>query len=78
MPKIYGTHYCSNCENEIPWDYHIPNHISSSYYEVFKIEPENYHAKRINSVSSDVIELRVVCDECGQIDDFIYNSDNEE
>lgn len=73
MAKIYGTHICSECDNEFSWEYRIPNHITDRYYIVERIIPENVEATRVSDFYDEKLVLKVKCKFCDNVDTFVYN-----
>ena len=78
MSTIAGTHKCTNCQNDINWDYCIPRLMSGYNYSVGTQSSNRYHAERVNDYSSEVIKLSVRCNKCFHTDEFEYIPDNTE
>ena len=47
MSKINGTIICEQCEELIEWEYIIPQHISSPYLDVVKIDSKKVYVRQI-------------------------------
>lgn len=69
MSKINGTIICEQCKESIEWEYIIPQHISSPYLDVVKIDSEKSYARKIAPS-----EFRVRCPHCDNINIFLYNT----
>lgn len=70
MPMISGTHYCSKCGLEMFWEYHLADHINN--INAFTYTKGSYSVKLLNSANSNVLELRIVCTKCNQVDVFTH------
>ena len=74
MPMLSGTHYCSKCGREMFWEYHIL--FKTPSYDVFQYTNNSHAVKLLNDKMSDVLEFRIICDKCNQIDFFKYDVHN--
>lgn len=74
MPMLFGTHYCSKCGYEMFWEYHIL--LKKHSRETFQYTNNSHAVKLLNGKMSDVLEFRIICDKCNQIDFFKYDTHN--
>ncbi len=75
MAKIDGICICSNCKEQIAWEYLIPQSASRSFFEVDIIDTKKIAAKRISSINSKPLELSVKCPNCYNVNTVVYNKE---
>lgn len=71
MPLLSGTHYCSNCGQRIYWEKHILFKHGTEYFTYTK---GSHAVKLLNDRESNILEFRIECDKCNQVDFFTYDT----
>ena len=71
MPMLSGTHQCSKCGLKMYWEKHI---LFKCGYEYFTYTKGSYAVKLLNNKMSDILEFRIECDKCNQVDFFTYDT----
>ena len=74
MPMLSGTHYCSKCGHKMFWEYHILFKMPS--YESFQYAKNSHSVTLLNNPTSEILEFRIRCDKCNQVDFFKYDAHN--
>ena len=70
MPMISGTHNCTKCGHEMFWEYHFADPVDNA--RAFTYTKGSHSVKLIHSDESGIIELRIECTKCNQVDVFSY------
>ena len=74
MPMISGTHHCTKCNNEMYWEYHLPDLLSNA--SVCTYTNGSHKVRLLNDFRSKQLEFRIVCTKCNHTEDFTYDNHN--
>ena len=73
MPMLSGFHSCAKCGQEMYWEKHILFKYSCEYINYTK---GSHAVQLLNDKTSKILEFRIVCDKCNQVDFFTYDTRN--
>ena len=73
MPMLSGFHFCTKCGQKMYWEKHILFKHGSEYFTYTKW---SHAVKLLNDKTSKVLEFRIECDKCNQVDFFTYDTRN--
>lgn len=73
MPMLSGAHICTKCGHEMYWEKNI---LFKYGYESFTYTKGSHSVKLLNDPKSKILEFRIECTNCNQIDFFTYDTHN--
>ena len=74
MPMISETHYCTNCNKDLFWEYSLPDPLNNA--KAFQFTKGSLCPILLNSRQSEILEFRIICPKCNQINNFTYDNHN--
>lgn len=72
---ITGTLKCSKCNNDIDWEYIVPQKLGVEPLQAERLDDNKVHPYKYHQTSKNKYLLRVRCKHCDALNEFTYYSE---
>lgn len=72
---ITGTLKCSKCNNDIDWEYIVPQKLGVERLQVERLNDNKAHPYKHRRISENEYLFRVRCKQCDTLNEFTYYSE---
>lgn len=72
---ITGTLKCSKCNNNIDWEYIVPQKLGVEPLQAERLDDNKAHPYKHHQTSKNEYLLRVRCKHCDALNEFTYYSE---
>ena len=72
---ITGTLKCSKCNNDIDWEYIVPQKLGVEYLQAESLDDNKAHPYKHRRICENEYIFRVRCKHCNTLNGFTYYSE---
>lgn len=72
---ITGTLKCSKCNDNIEWEYIVPQKLGVQFFQVERLDSNKAHPYKLHRISENEYLFGVRCKHCDALNEFNYYSE---